>query len=81
VAAASLSVPLFKGKSHYDAIATSRCDSLFIHVGDGRWWFIPTDAVDGRSGLMLGGPKCAEFEVDPGDRLPARGAAKSSVES
>lgn len=47
----------------------SRCDYLFVHVGDGRRWFIPTGALDGRSGLMLGGPKYAQFEVEPGRRL------------
>jgi Holliday junction resolvase-like predicted endonuclease len=47
----------------------SRCDFLFVHVGDGRRWFIPTGALDGRSGLLLGGPKYAQFEVEPGRSL------------
>jgi hypothetical protein len=50
----------------------SRCDSLFVHVGDGRRWYIPSAALDCTSGLTLGGPKYAEFEVEAGDPLPAR---------
>jgi hypothetical protein len=48
----------------------SRCDYLFVHVGDGRRWFIPTRALECRSGLTLGGPKYAEFEVEPGAPIP-----------
>ena len=43
-----------------------RCDVLFVLVGDGRRWFIPSDAVEGRAGICLGGPKYAEFEVERG---------------
>ena len=46
----------------------SRCDRLFVLVADGRCWFIPTRVVDATSGLLLGGPKYAEYEVD---RAPA----------
>ena len=42
-----------------------RCDYLFIHVGDGRRWFIPARAVEGGSGLLVGGPKYEAFEVEP----------------
>jgi hypothetical protein len=52
----------------------SRCDYLFVHVGDGRRWFIPATALGGGSGLMLGGPKYAAFEVDRGAPLEARPA-------
>jgi Holliday junction resolvase-like predicted endonuclease len=45
--------------------SSSRCDRLFVLVADGRRWFIPAEAVGG-SGLVLGGPKYAEFEIDPG---------------
>jgi hypothetical protein len=38
-------------------------DFLFVLVADGRMWFIPSDQVGGRSGLVLGGPKYARFEV------------------
>jgi hypothetical protein len=42
-----------------------RCDYLFVHVGDGRRWFIPSHAVEGGSGLQLGGPKYEAYEVEP----------------
>ncbi|MDQ3933399.1 MAG: group I intron-associated PD-(D/E)XK endonuclease [Actinomycetota bacterium] len=45
---------------------TNRCDYLFVLVGDGRRWFIPCEALSARSGILLGGPKYAEFEVEPG---------------
>jgi len=47
-----------------------RCDFVFAHVGDGRRWFIPTSALDGGRAVTLGGPKYAEFEVEPGDPIP-----------
>jgi PD-(D/E)XK endonuclease len=53
----------------------SRCDYLFVHVGDGRRWFIPTAALECHSGLTLGGPKYAEFEVEPGAPIPTHRAA------
>jgi hypothetical protein len=43
-----------------------RADYLFVHVADGRRWFIPATEVGGGSGIVLGGPKYAAFEVDPG---------------
>jgi hypothetical protein len=57
---------------HFSA---ARCDRLFVLVGDGRRWFIPAEAVEGGSGLRLGGPKYAKFEVDPGRPLPSSEAA------
>jgi hypothetical protein len=51
---------------HFSA---SRCDSLFVAVGDGRRWFIPAEAVGGGTGILLGGPKYAEYEVEPGRPL------------
>jgi hypothetical protein len=59
----------------------SRCDRLFVHVGDGRRWYIPAHAVDGGSGLLLGGPKYAQFEVEPGAPLPARVAVGTGASS
>ncbi len=47
----------------------SQCDSLFVHVADGRRWYIPATAVDGGSGIVLGGPKYEAFEVEPGVSL------------
>lgn len=46
-----------------------RCDWLFVLVGDGRRWFIPAAGVGGTSGIVLGGPKYAEYEVEPGQPL------------
>jgi Holliday junction resolvase-like predicted endonuclease len=49
-----------------------RFEYLFVHVGDGRRWFIPSGALDCRVGLTLGGAKYADFEVDRGRPLRAR---------
>lgn len=49
--------------------SSSRCDSLFVAVADGRRWFMPAGAVGGGSGIVLGGPKYAEYEVEPGRPL------------
>jgi hypothetical protein len=48
----------------------SRFDYLFVLVGDGRRWFIPSERVEGGAALRLGGPKYAEFEVERGDPIP-----------
>jgi PD-(D/E)XK endonuclease len=50
----------------------SRCDSLFVHVGDGRRWYIPARALGGSAHIVLGGPKYSKFEVEPGSPLTAR---------
>jgi hypothetical protein len=50
----------------------SRCDQVFVHVGDGRRWFIPTPEVGGGTAIVLGGPKYSEYEVERGEPLPAR---------
>jgi Holliday junction resolvase-like predicted endonuclease len=50
-----------------------RCDYLFVHVGDGRRWFIPSGAIDARTALLLGGPKYSEYEVGRGRPLEMRG--------
>lgn len=39
-------------------------DYLFVLVADERKWFIPAADVAGKSGILLGGPKYARFEVD-----------------
>jgi PD-(D/E)XK endonuclease len=51
--------------------SATRCDWLFVLVGDGRRWFIPAKSVDAGTRLHLGGPKYAEFEVDRGRPLPS----------
>lgn len=48
----------------------SRCDYLFVVVGDGRRWCIPSTAVSGGRGVCLGGSKYSEFEVESGRPLP-----------
>jgi hypothetical protein len=53
----------------------SRCDYVFAHVGDGRRWFIPATELGGGSGILLGGPRYAAFEVGPGEPLQARSSA------
>lgn len=56
----------------------TRYDYLFVLVADGRKWFIPAARVGGRSELLLGGPKYAQFEVDSDARdreAPALSAA------
>jgi PD-(D/E)XK endonuclease len=47
-----------------------RFDFLFVVVADGRQWFIPAERVDCGRGILLGGRKYAEFEVDRGDPIP-----------
>ena len=66
-----------------------RADYLFVHVADGRRWFIPADQVAGGSKILLGGPKYATFEVEPGrpfeaasglaplDSMPARRGSRA----
>ena len=49
----------------------NRCDRVFVHVGDGRRWFIPATALEGTWAIALGGPKYSEFEVARGDPIPA----------
>jgi hypothetical protein len=43
-----------------------RCDYLFVLVGDGRRWFIPSSVVEGTTSIALGGPKYADYEVESG---------------
>jgi hypothetical protein len=51
-----------------------RADFVFVHVGDGRRWFIPSREVGGETGIRLGGPKYAAFEVEQGRPFPAASA-------
>src|SRR3954447_6102742 len=48
----------------------ARCDFVFVHVGDGRRWFRPTEAVAAGGAVNFGGEKYAEFEVDRGPPIP-----------
>jgi hypothetical protein len=49
----------------------SRCDHLFVLVGDGRRWFIPAERMEGGTALQLGGPKYAELRWTAGNRCQA----------
>ena len=46
--------------------SSARCEYLFVLVSDGRQWFIPSSAVDGSTGIIVGGPKYAAYEVERG---------------
>lgn len=50
---------------------SARVDYLFVLVGDGRRWFIPAHLVEGSRGLVLGGAKYSEFEIERGTPLEA----------
>jgi hypothetical protein len=39
-------------------------DYLFVLVGDGRRWFIPSTAVCGETCIVVGGQSYAEYEID-----------------
>jgi hypothetical protein len=52
---------------HFDS---RRCDYLFVHVGDGRRWFIPAVFLKARNAVVLGGRRYGQFEVEPGLPLP-----------
>ena len=39
-------------------------DELFVLVGDGRRWLIPSHEVVGRCAIRLGGPQYARYEID-----------------
>ena len=55
--------------------SSERCDWLFVLVGDGRRWFIPAEAVEAGTKIVLGGPKYAEYQVEPGRPLTEARAA------
>ena len=57
----------------------SRFDFLFVHVGDGRRWFIPAHELGAGSSMLLGGPKYARFEVAACEPLPTHVAEASAA--
>ena len=59
----------------------ARFDYLFVHVADGRRWFMPSDALGGRSGLRLGGEKYAEYEVERGRRFEEDRCRRTPLQS
>ena len=50
----------------------SSYDYLFVVVGDGKRWFIPAPEVGGGSGIRLGGPRYAVYEIEPDEPLADR---------
>ena len=56
----------------------TKCDYLFAVVADGRRWCLPSTALQGGVRVLLGGPKYAEFEVEPGRPLPDPAVAESA---
>jgi hypothetical protein len=40
---------------------------------------IPAEAVEGTTGIALGGPKYSEFEVEPGDPIPRASLVEGAV--
>ena len=66
-----------------------RADFLFVHVADGRRRFVPATEVGGGTAILLGGPKYAAYEIEPGrpfeaasdlaslDSLPARRGSRA----
>ncbi len=55
--------------------SAKRCSHLFVLVGDGRRWCIPATRVEASTGIVVGGPKYAEFEVERGRPITAARAA------
>src|SRR3984957_19613157 len=49
--------------------SSARCAWLFVAVADGRRWFVPSETVAGGTKIVLGGPKYAKYEVEPGRPL------------
>lgn len=52
---------------------STRFGFLFVLVGDGRRWFVPSRDIEGRRAITLGGEKYSEFEVgraEPLDQEP-----------
>ncbi len=64
------------------AFKPERADALFVLVGDGRRWLIPSSEIESTTSVHLGGPKHSEFEIEPTtsiDELVL--ATKASLES
>lgn len=50
-------------------IDPARFDYLFVLTSDGRRWFIPSTVLEVQSGIVLGGSKYKEFEVEPSQAI------------
>jgi hypothetical protein len=60
---------------------SSRFDFLFVLVSDGRCWFIPSEEIEGRRSIHVGGVKYAEFEIHPSRAITATDATDPVLES
>jgi hypothetical protein len=69
----SVSLKTCGGNQSWTGIAKrldpARVDLLFVLTGDGRRWVIPSDCLEGRTTIRLGGDRYSEFEVDPADPI------------
>ena len=56
-------------------------DFLFVLVGDGRRWFIPSAEGGGGCRIRPGGPRYAQFEIEPARPLvePSAGAIPTGL--
>ena len=59
----------------------TRYEYLFVVLADGRRWMIPSTEIEGGSHVCLGGPKYAEYEVEPGESLLRTAATLDSAPS
>ncbi len=50
-------------------IDPAHLDLLFVLTGDGRRWLIPSDCLEARNSVRLGGTKYSEYEIDPTARI------------
>jgi hypothetical protein len=57
----------------------TRYEYLFVVVGDGRQWLIPSAEVEGGTRVWLGGSKYEEYELEPGQPLLGNGASLDSA--
>ena len=46
-----------------------RVDALFVLVGDGRRWMIPSMEIESKTCVHLGGSKYSEFEIESTERI------------
>jgi len=53
----------------------TRDDRLFVLTADGRRRFIPSERIEGTRGLLLGGSKHPEREIEPGRPFGVEDAA------
>ena len=50
----------------------TRCDYVFVHVADGRRWFIPAARIEAELEIKVGAPKYRQFEIERGAPFPVQ---------